>query len=160
MADNAVHRLDSPVTHLIAEMVESIAWTQEHLRAGRELYARFRAPRVAARRATRVPKEDTAFANRIAAMTEDEYLVKLHHCRLDTLHYDSLPPLTKATADEWWNKAVRQEVTRRFAFLDGTRLYALLRGNKPHEKLDDLRRRGKDALRSLARPTPQNPHPS
>jgi len=160
MTDSAAHKLDSPVTSLIADVVEFIGWTQEHTRFGREFYANARKRHANRRSRARLPKPDADYARRIEAMTEDEYLVTIHHCRPETLHYDRLPPLTKATADEWWTKAVRQEVTKRFPSLAGTRLHALLKGNKPHEKLDDLRRRGKHALRSLARPTPQNPHPS
>ena len=160
MADSAAHRLDSPVTRLIAEVVESIGWAQEHVRIGREFYTRSRELHADPKFMARLPKGEATFAHRLNAMTEDEYLVQIHHSRPETLHYDRLPPLTRATADEWWIKAVRQEVTKCFASLQGTRLHALLKGNKPHEKLDDLRRRGKDALRSLGRPTPQNPHPS
>ena len=76
------------------------------------------------------------------------------------LQYEGLPPLTRSTAGEWWSKAVRAEVTRRFQGLEHTLLYAELQGNKAHEKLDDLRRRAKSALRSLAHPDPQNPQPS
>ncbi len=160
MAHTAGHKLDSPVTRLIAEIVESIGWTQARLRIGRDLYARSRALHADPKFIRRRSEASTAFARRINAMTEDEYLVQIRGYRADTLHYDRLRPLTKATADEWWSKAVRQEVTRRFPALEGSRLYTLLNGNKPHQKLDDLRRRGKVSLRSLARPTPQDPHPS
>ena len=160
MEGASTHKLDSPITHLVAEVVELIGWIQEHLRSGRELYTHSRKVHPDQRSKKPPSKGDSAFASRIDAMTEDEYLVSFQHCRPATLHYDKLPPLTKATADEWWIKAVRPEITLRFTTLEGTRVYALLNGNKPHEKLDDLRRRGKSALRSLSRPTPQDPHPS
>jgi len=160
MEGASTHKLDSPITHLVAEVVELIGWIQEHLRSGRELYTHSRKVHADQRSKKHPSKGDNAFARRIDAMTEDEYLVSFQHCRPATLHYDKLPPLTKATADEWWNKAVRTEITLRFATLEGTRLYTLLKGYKSHQKLDDLRRRSKLALRSLARPTPQNPHPS
>lgn len=160
MARAAGHKLDSPVTRLIAEVVEAIGWEQARVRQGREHYARLRTLHADRKFMARLPKGDAAYAKRVDAMTADEYLVRCYGCRPDALPFAELPPLTKATADEWWSKAVRPEATRRFATLTGTRLYGILRGNKPHEKLDDLRRRGKVSLRSLARPTPQDPHPS
>jgi hypothetical protein len=160
VADTAAYKLDSRVTRLVAEVVEFIGWTQAHLKAERDMYAHTCALLTDRRVMARKPKDSTAYARRVAAMTVEEYLVKSRCCRPETLHYDSLPPLTKATADEWWAKAVRQELTRRFADLAGSRLHDQLKGVKPHEKLDDLRRRGKSALRSLARPTPPDPHPS
>ena len=143
MEGASTHKLDSPITHLVAEVVELIGWIQEHLRSGRELYTHSRKVYADQRSKKHPSKGDNAFARRIDAMTEDEYLVSFQHCRPATLHYDKLPPLTKATADEWWNKAVRTEITLRFATLEGTRLYTLLKGYKPHQKLDDLRRRSK-----------------
>lgn len=160
MADAAGHKLDSPVTRLIAEVVESIGWAQEHLRMGRDSYRRSKALHANAAYMARLPESDAAYARRVDAMTEDEYLVQIHYTRPETLHYDALPPLTKSTAEEWWTKAVRQEVTHRFPDLKGSRLYTLLKGVKDHKKLDDLRRRGKSALHSLARPDPQSPQPS
>jgi hypothetical protein len=159
MSDNATHRLDSPVTFLIAQVVEDVGWAQGYVRGWRDIYASGRRNSAQAASSPDASQEAVAFARRYESMTEEQYLVE-HSCSPLYLQYDALPPLTKATVEEWWTTAVRREVTRRFRSMKGTRLYDLLKGNKPHEKLDDLRRRGKMALRSLARSAPQDPHPS
>ena len=159
MDDNAPHRLDSPVTFLIAQVVEDVEWNQRFVRGHRD------GPVVSDKQSAKsgpsqgALKELVARARSSEAKIEEQYLLA-RSCSPIDLQSEALPPLTKATADEWWTKAVRREVTRRFRSMKGTRLYALLNGNKPHEKLDDLRRRGKKALRSLARADPQDPHPS
>jgi hypothetical protein len=160
MSDRAAYKLDSPITRLIAERVEIIGHFQDQVMLGHERYALTCSLLDDADYMKQATPDNINYLRSIAAMPVDEYLVKMAACRPEILHYAHLPDLTKATADEWWTKAVRQDITRHFKTLEGTRLYTLLKGYKPHQKLDDLRRRGKSALRSLARPTPQNPHPS
>ncbi len=160
IGDDADYQLDSPVTRLVAEIVEEIGWDQESLKRARANFKRMKALHADPAYWKRLPEGDAAYARRIEAMTEDDYVVEIESVWREKLHYGGLPPLTKGTAKEWWLKAVKQEITRRFPNLKGSRLYGLLRGVKDHEKLDDLRRRGESALRSLARPAPQNPQPS
>jgi hypothetical protein len=160
-AKGAKHRLDVPITNLVAAIVESIGATQEQLRAARATYQRIRAAYANPKTRAGLPPLAAALVKGTDSLTEEGYLVK-HGFPAETLSYDSLPPLTKATADEWWDKAVRQEVVRRLEdnSPESTRLRQSVSYLKRYEQLADLRRRAKSALRSLARPTRQAPTPS
>lgn len=160
MAGRAAHKLDAPITRLIAERVEIIGHLRDVVMMTHDRYALTCALLEDADYMKRAPPHAIEHVRSVAAKPVEDFLVNDGFCRPEHLHYADLPELTKDTADEWWRMAVRDQVTRLFADMEGTHLYRLLKGNKPHEKLDDLRRRGKSALRSLARPTPQNPHPS
>jgi hypothetical protein len=160
MAGRAAHKLDAPITRLIAERVEIIGHLHDVVMIGHDRYALTCALLEDADYMKRAKPNAIAYVRSVAAKPVEDFLINDAFCRPEHLHYADLPELTKDTADEWWRMAVRDQVTRVFAKMEGTPLYGLLKGNKPHEKLDDLRRRGKNALRSLARPTPQNPHPS
>jgi hypothetical protein len=157
MGDDAQHKLDTPITRLVAEVVEHIGWEREHIRHGRETHARTKALHARPDYMARLPESDAAYAHRVDAMTEDEYLVEVHYSRRERLHYDSLPPLTKSTADEWWNKAVAQEVEWRFEKIKDSRLYDRLAGAKDYRKRADLKRRAKRALLAVAPPDTQAP---
>jgi hypothetical protein len=159
MSDRAAHKLDSPVTRLIAERVEIVGYIQDHLFFERERHAFTRSLLDNVTYMKRATPDEIEHTRRLAAMSVEDFLVKQGACRPEFVHYHDLPALTKDTVDEWWNKAVRDQVTRLFAELEGTHVYSLLKGNKPHEKLDDLRRRGKSALRSLAPPPLKTPTP-
>ncbi len=159
MSDRAAHQLDAPITRLIAERVEMVGFIQERLYFARERYAFTRSLLDNETYMKRSTPDQIARVRRIAAMPVEDYLINEEACRPEFLHYSGLPGLTKDTANEWWDRAVRDQVTRLFADLEGTHVYNLLKGNKPHEKLDDLRRRGKSALRSLAPPPLKTPTP-
>jgi hypothetical protein len=144
---------------LIAERVEMVGYIQDHLFFERERHAFTRSLLDNETYMKRSTPDNIEHTRRLAAMSVEDYLVNEGACRPEFLHYSSLPDLTKETVNEWWDKAVRDQVTRLFADLEGTHVYNLLKGNKPHEKLDDLRRRGKSALRSLALPPLKTPTP-
>jgi hypothetical protein len=160
-AKKAKHRLDTPITKWVADIVESIGAIQEQLRVARGVYQRIRSAYADPQSLVGLPKSVVDYIASADVGTEEQYLER-HSFRPETLSYDSLPPLTKATADEWWDKAVKQEVSR---LLDASgpeikRLRQLVNYLKPYEQPADLRRRSKVALRTLARPTRQAPPPA
>ncbi len=158
---NAQHRLDTPITRLVVDIVESIGVAQESLRAARATYQRIRAAYADPKTRVGLPPNAAALLAESDSMTEEAYLVSRGFAS-ETFSYDSLPPLTRTTADEWWSKAVRQAVTRRLNdhSPECMRLRQSVHYLKTYEQVTDLRRRCKSALRNLARPTRQAPTPS
>jgi len=158
---DASHRLDTPITKLVAEIVESIGSIQVQLRTARGVYQRIRAAYADPQSLVGLPKSVVAYIASADVGTEEQYLER-HSFHPETLNYDSLPPLTKATAEEWWDRAVSREVSRRLNDHgpESMHLRKLVHYLKPYEQLADLRRRSKVALRTLARPTRQAPPPS
>ncbi len=159
-AKKAQHRLDTPITKMVADIVESIGVIQEQLRVARGVHQSIRSAYADPQSLVGLPKSVVAYIKSADVGTEEQYL-KRQSFRPETLNYDSLPPLTKATADEWWDKAVSQEVSRRLNEHgpESMRLRKLVHYLKPYEQFADLRRRSKIALRSLARPTVKTPPP-
>ncbi len=159
-AQKAQHRLDTPITKLVADIVETIGAIQEQLRAARSNYQCVRSAYADPKSLVGLPKSVVDYIANADVGTEEQYL-KRQSFRPETLNYDSLPPLTKATTDEWWDKAVSQEVSRRLDDHgpESMRLRKLVHYLKPYEQFADLRRRSKIALRSLARPTVKTPPP-
>lgn len=160
-AKDAQHRLATPITNLVVDIVESIGVIQVSLRAARATYQRIRAAYADPKSRAGLPPTAVALLEGTDAMTEDEYLVR-HGFSAENLSYDALPPLTKATADVWWDRAVKQVVNRRLSDPgpESKRLRRLVHYLKPYEQLADLRRRCKSALCTVVRPTQQTPTPS
>lgn len=146
MRSKAAHRLDKPPTRFVANILQDVAFTIRSLGFEKRSLEHMR------KSAARGLVEFLKYAD----MPLEKWLLECCYYKPYQIHYDELPPLTKKTVSEWWEKAIKGEVERRFEKIKGSKFYAILEAatasKKDYEVRDELKRRCKQALHSLARP--------
>lgn len=142
----SAHHLDKHPTRFVAEILRGMAYSINSLNFHKRSFAIFQ---------DHAAKGVKGF-EQYASMSFEKWLVDSYHAYPHEIHYDKLPPLTKSSVPIWWKEAVKSEVERNFEKVKHTRFYKELQAatetGKDYEVLDELKRRCRQALRSLARP--------
>lgn len=152
MGPDARHQLDQPVTRFVAGLIDTIEYWKEIAEGAVDTVNGLRAA---------VEKNPTGEFGPWRRLTLEEHWNGSYPRHPEKLAYRNLPPLTKATCDEWWNLAVKPmlEHPDMMIRIRGSRLHEeIVRGTetgKDYEVRDELKRRCRPKLKSLAREAKQ-----
>jgi hypothetical protein len=145
----ALHQLDSAATRFTAQVLQKIAdWKQT---------VEFEERRLAGYQAQANAEPGGPFGQ-FRGMSFEDYWRRKYPLNPEAPGYRTLPPLTKKTAPEWYEKAVKPYLIRAETLeqIKGTPLYAELcmatTSGKDFEVRDELKRRCQPKVRALARP--------
>jgi len=149
MDSSAMHQLDKPPTRLVAEILQEIAswrrtikWDEQSLRNMREASI------------SHPGGEWEKYRN----ISVEDWLRSQYPRRPEIFIYRQLPAFNKNTVPEWWEKAVKPYLEKRETLerIRGTPFYTSLckatETHKDYEVRDELKRRCKPKLMSLAKP--------
>jgi len=149
MDSTAMHQLDKPATRLVAEILQDIAFWQRSIKWDEESLKGMRRLAI-----ERPGSEWEKYRN----VSRDDWLRDHYPHNPEFFVYRELPPFTKDTVSEWWEKAVKPylEKASTLTKIRDTPFYESLRKatatGKDYEIRDELKRRCKPKLRTLAKP--------
>lgn len=147
--DSSKHYLDTPATRLAADIVQYMAARIFELKSLKTAFTFIQ----------QGAASGVAACQKFAGWQLEKWLLDYGHVKSYELHYDELPPLTRKTVPDWWNKAIKGEVERRFESIKGTAFHSELQkatDGQDYQVRDELKRRCHQALKSLARPDPKD----